>query len=77
MIGNVMKLNWNQNDIGRGKAPTGTGVSARLALHYHKGEIGQNETVAIESILGRAFITGRHEFLLDSGDSLGGGFLIS
>ncbi len=85
------------------RSPTGTGVSARLALHYAKGEIRQGEWIAIESILGRqsvfegrvvdtaevgphpavvpeiagrAFLTGRHEFLLHPEDSLGKGFLI-
>jgi len=34
------------------RSPTGTGVSARLALHYAKGEIAENQMIAIESILG-------------------------
>ncbi|HEX3723710.1 MAG TPA: proline racemase family protein [Nitrolancea sp.] len=34
------------------RSPTGTGVSARLALHYARGEIAENQTIAIESILG-------------------------
>src|SRR5205807_4756827 len=73
------------------RSPTGTGVSARLALHYAKGEITDGQHIIIESILGaastfsgrvvghtrvgpyeavvpevhgRAFITGRHEFLV-------------
>ena len=85
------------------RSPTGTGVSARLALHHAKGEVRQGEWIAIESILGpesvfegrvveatevgpypavvpevagRAFITGRHEFVLHPQDSLGKGFLI-
>jgi len=85
------------------RSPTGTGVSARLALHHARGEIRQGEWIAIESILGRdsvfegrvveaaevgphraivpevsgrAFITGRHEFVLHPDDSLGKGFLI-
>lgn len=85
------------------RSPTGTGVSARLALHHAKGEISENEQITIESILGtescfsgwvversqvgpyaaivpevsgRAFITGRHEFLLDPRDALGRGFLL-
>jgi len=85
------------------RSPTGTGVSARLALHYAKGEIQQGESISIESILGResvfegrivdiaqvgpyqaavpevsgrAFITGRHEFLVHPDDPLGNGFLI-
>ena len=37
---------------------TGTGVSARLALHYSRGEIRVNEAMVIESIIGTRF-TGR------------------
>ncbi|HZU70740.1 MAG TPA: proline racemase family protein [Ktedonobacteraceae bacterium] len=85
------------------RSPTGTGVSARLALLHAKGEIGEDQEIAIESILGkasvfggrivgrakvgqydavipevsgRAFITGRHEFIIDPRDELGQGFLI-
>ncbi|HUU93722.1 MAG TPA: proline racemase family protein [Phycisphaerae bacterium] len=85
------------------RSPTGTGVSARLALHYAKGEISEGETMVIESVLGaesvfegrvvglaevgpyeavvpevsgRAFITGRHEFLIHPDDVLGKGFLL-
>ena len=36
------------------RSPTGTGVSARLALHYAKGEITDNQQIIIESILGTA-----------------------
>ena len=36
------------------RSPTGTGVSARLALHSAKGEIGDNQFIVIESILGAA-----------------------
>ncbi|WP_448337310.1 proline racemase family protein [Chloroflexus aurantiacus] len=35
------------------RSPTGTGVSARLAIHYAKGEIAADEEIVIESILGR------------------------
>jgi len=35
------------------RSPTGTGVSARLAVHHAKGEAAEGETIAIESILGR------------------------
>lgn len=35
------------------RSPTGTGVSARLAIHYAKGEIAVGEEIVIESILGR------------------------
>lgn len=85
------------------RSPTGTGVSARLALHFAKGEIAFGQTIMIESILGAtsvfrgrvveqakvgsfdavvpevsgsAFITGRHEFILNPRDELGGGFLV-
>ncbi len=85
------------------RSPTGTGVSARLALLHTKGEIQLNQTITIESILGRAstfdgrvveetqvgphsaivpeisgraFITGRHEFILDPADKLGQGFVL-
>lgn len=37
------------------RSPTGTGVSARAALHYAKGEIGLNEPFIVESILGTTF----------------------
>ncbi len=35
------------------RSPTGTGVSARLAIHHAKGEIRTGESIVIESILGR------------------------
>jgi trans-L-3-hydroxyproline dehydratase len=42
------------------RSPTGTGVSARLALHYARGEIAGGEPIAIESILGAGSVfTGR------------------
>jgi trans-L-3-hydroxyproline dehydratase len=34
------------------RSATGTGVSARAALHYAKGELAKGETITIESILG-------------------------
>ncbi len=37
------------------RSPTGTGVSARIALHHARGEIGLSETIVIESILGTTF----------------------
>lgn len=37
------------------RSPTGTGVSARAALHFAKGEIGLNEPFVVESILGSTF----------------------
>lgn len=37
------------------RSPTGTGVSGRAAIHYARGEIGLNETLEIESIIGTRF----------------------
>ena len=37
------------------RSPTGTGVSARAAVHFKRGEIKLNETLVIESILGSIF----------------------
>ncbi len=34
------------------RSPTGSGVSARAALHFAKKELNQNEKITIESILG-------------------------
>jgi trans-L-3-hydroxyproline dehydratase len=34
------------------RSATGSGVSARAALHHAKGELGLNERIVIESILG-------------------------
>ncbi len=86
------------------RSSTGTGVSARLALHHAKGEIMDGQEIVIESILGAmstfsgrvvgkaqvgpydaivpevggtAFITGRHEFIIDPRDELGRGFILS
>jgi trans-L-3-hydroxyproline dehydratase len=86
------------------RSPTGTGVSARLALHSAKGEIAEGQQIVIESILGaastfsgrvvthtqvgpykavvpevsgKAYITGRHEFLVDPQDELARGFFLS
>ena len=85
------------------RSPTGTGVSARLALHHARGDITAGQEIIIESILGAAsafsgrvvdqarvgphdavvpevggtaFITGRHEFIIDPRDELGRGFLV-
>jgi proline racemase len=85
------------------RSPTGTGVSARVALHAARGEIADDQLIQVESILGAAsvfsgriaahthfgpfeavvpevsgsaFITGRHEFLIDARDELGRGFLV-
>lgn len=37
------------------RSPTGTGVSARMALHHAKGELGIDQPMIIESIVGSAF----------------------
>lgn len=37
------------------RSPTGTGVSARSALHFARGEIGIAESIVVESILGSLF----------------------
>jgi trans-L-3-hydroxyproline dehydratase len=37
------------------RSPTGTGVSARAALHYARGEISIGERFTVESILGTCF----------------------
>lgn len=83
------------------RSPTGTGVSARLAIHHARGELAPGHTITIESIIGSrftgriveettfggqpaivpevggsAFITGRHEFVLDAADPLRDGFIL-
>jgi trans-L-3-hydroxyproline dehydratase len=40
------------------RSPTGTGVSARMALHYARGEIAIGQNMVIESIISSSF-TGR------------------
>lgn len=40
------------------RSPTGTGVSARLALHHAKGELRLGDVIHIESILGRMSVFG-------------------
>jgi proline racemase len=40
------------------RCPTGTGVSGRLAIHYARGEVGVDEPIVVESIIGSRF-TGR------------------
>jgi proline racemase len=86
------------------RSPTGTGVSARLAVHATKGEIVDDLFIVVESILGanstfrgrvaertqfgpydavvpevsgQAYIVGRSEWILDTKDSLGQGFLVA
>jgi proline racemase len=83
------------------RSPTGTGVSARLAIHYARDEIEIGQSITIESIVGScftgkvvsetsfggfaavipevegtAFITGRHEFLIDPNDEFPEGFIL-
>jgi trans-L-3-hydroxyproline dehydratase len=40
------------------RSPTGTGVSARLALHFARGELAVGEEITVESLIGSRF-TGR------------------
>ena len=40
------------------RSPTGTGVSARMAIHHARGEVGLGQPFVIESIVGSRF-TGR------------------
>ena len=85
------------------RSPTGTGVSARLALHSARKELSPGQQITIESILGAAstfqgcvrgetqvgpyaaivpevsgtaFLTGRHEWVLQASDELGRGFFL-
>jgi trans-L-3-hydroxyproline dehydratase len=37
------------------RSPTGTGVSARLAIHYARGELAIGEDITIESVTGSTF----------------------
>ncbi len=37
------------------RSPTGTGVSARLAIHYARGEVEIGERIVIESLVGSRF----------------------
>ncbi len=84
------------------RSPTGTGVSALLALQQAKEAMTVGQSIVVESILGttftgrihesleyeglqavipevegRAYLTGKHEFLIDSEDPLSAGFRIS
>jgi len=38
------------------RSPTGTGVSARMALHHARGELALGQSMRIESILGTSFV---------------------
>jgi len=40
------------------RCPTGTGISGRLAIHYARDEVGLNQPIVVESIIGSRF-TGR------------------
>ncbi len=37
------------------RSPTGTGVSARLAIHYARGELAVGERIVVESLIGSRF----------------------
>jgi trans-L-3-hydroxyproline dehydratase len=37
------------------RSPTGTGVSARAALHFARGELARGESIVVESIIGTTF----------------------
>jgi trans-L-3-hydroxyproline dehydratase len=37
------------------RSPTGTGVSGRLAIHHARGDIGLEEPIVVESIIGSRF----------------------
>jgi trans-L-3-hydroxyproline dehydratase len=37
------------------RSPTGTGVSARMAIHFERGELAINQPMVIESIIGSCF----------------------
>jgi len=83
------------------RSPTGTGVSARLAILHKRDKIKAGENIVINSIInssftcsikklfnvknyeavipkvtGSAYITGRHEFLIDPADPLNKGFIL-
>ncbi len=45
------------------RCPTGTGVSARMALHYKQGIIDLNQPMLIESIIGTVFSGKAHKTL--------------
>ncbi len=37
------------------RSPTGTGVSGRVAIHHARGEVGVNQPIVIESVIGTTF----------------------
>jgi len=82
------------------RSATGSGISARAALHFAKGEIAIGESLRIESIVGstmdvevveevsygsfsavipkvsgKAYFTGKHEFIFDPNDPFREGFI--
>ncbi|MEM9327710.1 MAG: proline racemase family protein, partial [Bacteroidota bacterium] len=83
------------------RSPTGSGVSARAAIHHQRRELPIGKPMRIESILGTtfdvkilealtyeglpavipevsgsAYVTGKHEFLIDPQDPLRQGFIL-
>lgn len=83
------------------RCPTGSGVSARIAIHMDKGEVELDKEICIESVIGsqfkvkaieklkygdyeayipevrgEAFITGRHEFIIEDEDVIKEGFVL-
>lgn len=83
------------------RSPTGTGVSARVALEHARGRLAIDQPFTVESLIGttftgrvvrtetfggydavipevsgRAWITGRHEFLIAPDDPLRDGFIL-
>ncbi|MEQ2165897.1 hypothetical protein GOODEAATRI_021900 [Goodea atripinnis] len=69
------------------RSPTGSGVTARVALQHHKGLIQLNQTRTFQSgatgsqavvveVAGRAFYTGVSRFVQEPEDQLAHGFLL-
>ena len=81
--------------------PSGSGVSARIAIHMDKDEVELGEELTIESVIGsrfrvkaieqveygghsayipevsgEAYITGRHEFVIEENDLIREGFIL-
>ncbi len=42
------------------RSPTGTGVSARAAIHHARSQLGEGQSMVIESIVGSSFRTAVH-----------------
>lgn len=49
------------------RSPTGTGVSGRIALLHHKGEVDLNQTITIESIIGSSMQVCASDTLIHEG----------